>query len=401
MFTASLSAEELPPQREALDDAFLDGFGHRGDIEEKTGFTFEGSVTIDYSKPLMGGRNTAGDSFRHLLDLRVSWATAPLTGWEDGTLSLDFLNQNGDNGSNEVGDLQAFGGNDADGRTQIAELWYEQVLLDHKLRLKAGKIDANAEFAFVEWCGEFIHSYNGVTATVLAFPTYPDSATGVLGFIQPFAEGEDDAGWLYAGFGVFDGEGQRGVLTGQRGPRTFFDGPNDYFLIGELGLMWSLRNDTLPGVLKLGGWGHNGDFECFDGSVRHGTGGFYFILDQTLWRPQGATEDDTRSIKAYIQYGYADPDVADFNHHISGGIVWTGALPGRTADTLGLAFSTVVLSKENEAFTESNETAIELFYGWQVRQWLTVKPDLQYIINPGGEGLDDALVATLRVIVSF
>jgi len=47
------------------------------------------------------------------------------------------------------------------------------------------------------------------------------------------------------------------------------------------------------------------------------------------------------------------------------------------------------------------ETAYELFYRLQLTPWFSIKPDLQYIANPGGKGTPDALAATVRVQVSF
>ena len=48
------------------------------------------------------------------------------------------------------------------------------------------------------------------------------------------------------------------------------------------------------------------------------------------------------------------------------------------------------------------ETAIELYYGFEPVSWVRVKPDVQYVINPGGDGsLDDALLLTLRLVASL
>ena len=96
----------------------------------------------------MGGVSTAGDAFRSLLDIRLNYDPRPFLGISGGLFSLDFQNQNGKNGSDRlVGDVQGFDNTDADGRTQIAELWYQQQLLDNRLRIKVGKVDANTEFA--------------------------------------------------------------------------------------------------------------------------------------------------------------------------------------------------------------------------------------------------------------
>jgi len=50
---------------------------------------------------------------------------------------------------------------------------------------------------------------------------------------------------------------------------------------------------------------------------------------------------------------------------------------------------------------ETYETAYEVFYGCQVFGWLTLKPDLQYIVNPGGTARNNTTVIGLRAVVLF
>ena len=47
------------------------------------------------------------------------------------------------------------------------------------------------------------------------------------------------------------------------------------------------------------------------------------------------------------------------------------------------------------------ETSFETFYKVQLKPWFSIKPDLQYIANPGGQGTRDALAFTMRVEVDF
>jgi porin len=47
-----------------------------------------------------------------------------------------------------------------------------------------------------------------------------------------------------------------------------------------------------------------------------------------------------------------------------------------------------------------SETAIEMFYKLQLTPFFSIKPDLQYIVNPGGD-LPNAFVAGLRMEVAF
>jgi porin len=46
--------------------------------------------------------------------------------------------------------------------------------------------------------------------------------------------------------------------------------------------------------------------------------------------------------------------------------------------------------------------AFEFTYQAQVTKWLTVQPDIQFIINPGGtHDLSNALVIGARAVVTF
>ena len=43
-----------------------------------------------------------------------------------------------------------------------------------------------------------------------------------------------------------------------------------------------------------------------------------------------------------------------------------------------------------------------MFYRCQARSWLVVKPDVQYITDPGGDSsVDAALALTLRLQIDF
>jgi porin len=368
-----------------------DWFGLRPQLDDR-GISLQPSLTVDLSKGFRGGPDTSGSSLRHLFNANLTIDTQRLAHWPGGTFFLNFQTYNGQSGSDDLGVAQGISGIDADGRTQISELWYEQLLLDGKLRLRAGKIDANRDFAFVENAGDFIHSSFGVSPTVLGIPTYPDPAAGFDLFISPCE-------FFYAGVGVFDGAAQEGIPTGSRGPASFWGDPADLFLIAEAGLKWNLSNHR-PGRLGVGGWRHTGQFDRFDGGAESGTNGVYAVFDQSLWR-ECDKEDDPQGIAMFAQYGYADPAVSPFQHHAGLGAAWTGPIPSRDDDILGLGASWVRLS-DDAGFDDNNELAVELFYKCALFVWLNLQSDLQYIHNPGGlAAQDDLWVGTLRVVIDF
>lgn len=360
---------------------------------EGRGVVVEAGLVADFSQNLRGGADTEGAGFRHLFDLNVSLLSRPLLGYDGGTLFLDFQTKEGQDGSEEVRDFQAFSNLDAPDFTALYELWYEQVLLDARLRVKVGKVDANSEFAFADFGGEFLNSSTGFSPTILALPTYPNPAMSINAFVEPVEA-------FYAGLGVYDGAAQEGSALGRRGPSTFLGDPSDLFLIGEAGLRWALA-DARNGRLAIGGWRHTGAFERFNGGTESGTGGLYAVLEQRLWRADRESEGDDRGVGAFVQYGYADPGVSEAEHHVGAGVSASGVVPGRPEDALG-AYGSLVLFSQGAGFTEDHELAVEAFYKAAITPWLSLKPDVQYIVNPGGDdALRDAVVATLRVEAAF
>ena len=388
--TAKTLEVEKSPLEKFQDNLFSWG-GVRPYLADKYGLTFESSFTLDYSKNFMGGANTEGDTSRHLFDFRINLDTAPLFHLDGGTFSVDFQNQAGTNGSDDLGDLQGFDNMDADGRTQISELWYEQFLFDKKVRIKVGKVDANTEFAAPESGTEFLNSSFGYSPSITAFPTYPDQALSANIFVYPTP-------WLYLGYGVYDGD-----AVGDHPPHTAWTGPSDWFQIAEIGVKWALADNTLPGRFAGGVFYDNADFATFNGRTQSGTAGAYFIAEQKLFHTNYYAKDDERGVYAFAQWSFGDEEVNDIRQHLGGGIRWVGPYPKENPDSLGVGFTTAFTSDAaGSPYSEDSETAIETYYNFQATSYLSVKPDLQYIIHPGGDAaLDDALVATLRVTVAF
>lgn len=370
-----------------------DWFGARPWLDDH-GVTVGANLTIDASRDFRGG-GASGDNFtRNLFNLNLTLNTERLIGWKGGTFFVNFQNEAGTNGSERVGSIQTISNIDSEGVTEISELWYEQTMFDGKLRAKVGKVDANTEFAVNEYGAEFLNGTAAVSPNILGIPAYPDPATSVNLFFYL-----NDT--LYFGAGIYDGATQEGIATGSRGPATFFGSPSDLFLIGEGGAKWSLQDKSLAGRLGVGAWHHTGSFDRFDGGVEKGTSGFYLTLNQMLWRKNPTDQDDDRGIAMYAQYAHADRDVSEVEHHIGVGATWKGAIPSREDDVIGLGVSYANLS-DDAAFTASNETLVEGFYKIQILKWLSIKPDIQYIHNPGGDSsATDAWVGSLRVQMEF
>ena len=363
---------------------------------EDAGVTVAATWTIDDSKILAGGLDTEKNILRNLFDLRVNLDTRALFGLDGGTFSIDFQNQSGPNGSDYVGDIQGFDNADADGRTQISELWYEQLLANNQVRVKIGKVDANSEFAFPEYGASFLNSSFGHSPTLLAMPTYPDPAMSVNVFVYPSPH------W-YIGAGIYDGSGESGIDTGSYNASKLFHSGESYFSIAEAGYRWTLKENTLPGRIAIGGTYHSGQFETFEGGTQSGAPSIYGLLEQKLWHEKFYDKSSEQGVYAFLQYGHTDGNVSEITDQFGAGLSWVGPYTKKNPDTVGIGVTAARLSDEPGAgFTENAETSIETFYNFQATPYLSIKPDLQYIIHPGGdENIDNALVFTVRLTMAF
>jgi porin len=377
-----------------------DWLRHRPWLEDR-GVSVEATYLADFFYNTRGGLNTSdADQYRGLFDFSLTIDTGTLGLWQNGTFLLDFQDIHGrDITERHVGDLQVLNNSDAPSRTQLAEFWYEHAFFDGKLRVKIGKMDANADFDALDYGGEFIHSSPGFSPTI-PLPTYPDPALGAAVFVEP-------ADWMYLSAAVYDAEGE-----GDRsGFETAFHGDDASFSIVELGFrpVFRLAGRELPGTYRVGGWYHSGEwdriFNDLDGRLsprtRRGNAGLYLAFDQLAYKEQPSDEEDEQGLGVFFQFGWAPSSVNEITQHYGGGLQYVGLVPGRDDDVTGVTVQHVSLGSTTQSLDKRySETAIEMFYKYQLTPFFSLKPDVQYIVNPGGGGRD-ALVVGIRTEISF
>ncbi|MEZ6018101.1 MAG: carbohydrate porin [Planctomycetota bacterium] len=382
------SAAALPQGAEGLleRDALLGDLGGLRPTLAASGIEVEVGLILDGTTVVSGGAER-NEATRGLFDVAASFDMATLAGIEGGLVFLDAYSIFGEQDSG-AGNIQGVSNIDADVRDQIAELWWEQLFFDERLRVKVGKVEANSEFAFVDYGGELIGPAWAISPNVLGIPTYPETAVSVNAQWTP-----NDETWF--SLGIYDGAAQSGYRTGLHGVGTAFGSPSDLWIALEGGRAWS------DGRLGLGVWNGTGDFAEFGGGVSSGSQGFYAVLDQALSSAVGADGESVTGAGLFARLAVADPDVSEVHVHFATGIQWTGLVESRPDDVCGCGISIAELSKE-AGFDEDREVVLETFWRYQVTPWVALKPDLQYIASPGGDSsLDDAVVLGLRVEASL
>ncbi|WP_243841268.1 carbohydrate porin [Novosphingobium sp. PhB55] len=171
---------------------------------------------------------------------------------------------------------------------------------------------------------------------------------------------------------------------------------------------------TLPGHYKVGFYYDTSRVtRQGGGGMVKGRYGFYLLADQMIWREgQGS-----RGLSLFAQVTINPADTGQITRWYAGGLVTTGTFKGRDADTAALGFVYAQVDPRlrhanvdvapvpgSYASLPAGETAIEMSYGFQVNRWLVIRPDVQYIIDPGAfsyRRTPDALALGGQVKIQF
>lgn len=241
-----------------------------------------------------------------------------------------------------------------------------------RFSFKIGLQDMNENFASIDAAGEYVNSSFGIhpalssNMSVAIFPL-----TGLGAEIHY----DINDNW-HVQAAVYDGE------------IPSFEDDNLY------NLNWGLSKDE--GALFIGEgqyFSDNGTYEL--GAFYHTAEkkyGVYANAEQEVWN------NGTRSLKPFAQVSYANGSIKCDNYfHLAAGLNFEGVFSKESNDMMGLAFTSVFLADKKA------ETAIELFYQYQVTDNFVIKPDIQYIVNPAGMDfqVDNALVGMLRFAIGL
>ena len=143
----------------------------------------------------------------------------------------------------------------------------------------------------------------------------------------------------------------------------------------------------------MGGWYYTGEFEHVsaeehvdDPISQRGNYGMYILAEKEVLSRKNSPDQD---LSIFTRFGFADPDVNQFRYYFGGGLVYDGLIPGRPDDQTGLAIATVNNCERylascfhNGESIENYESSIELTHLLELSTFLSLQPNLQYIINP-------------------
>ncbi len=368
------------------------------------GLTFEALTTQDYVSVINGGL-IRKDSWVGLTELMLTWETAKSGLWQGGKFFVHGTSTNGHlKPTGELtGDVQAVNNNEAPRSVRLYEAWYEHALMDGEISLLTGLHDINSEFVVSNAAGLYLNGAFGITPCITSnVPTsaYPLAALAARIKWTPNEE------WDFLA-AVYDGDpGSSTVNT--HSTHLAVKSQDGLLAIAEAGRYYHVHTygTPLPGTLKAGAWhssrnaadvssvDENGNAVPYDDNY-----GAYAMVEQMLWQ-----EKEGQGLTVFFIGAGAPQNRNTLDRHIAAGVNYTGLIPGRDVDSLGLAFTNASFSNKARAANGKKraETAIEGTYRVELNKHMALQPDIQYVINPNGDpAIKNATVLTIRTEISF
>jgi porin len=182
--------------------------------------------------------------------------------------------------------------------------------------------------------------------------------------------------------------------------------------VGELGFFAGEVGTEEYYKVALGGWYLRQNIEYYTGGelaegatvppqFEHpvpGTNGVYLLAETAI----GA------NLGLFLKAGWADPLYNRYSVFYSAGLNYSGLIPGRADDVLGVG---AVQTRQGSNFLDENidettgesayfsaETTFEITYSARVLDWLSVQPDIQYVQQPNMDiNIKDAMLFGIRL----
>ena len=350
------------------------------------------------------------------LDLQKLW------GWDNTQAKIQLTNRNGQNISNDrIGDPRAgtlSSSQEVYGRghmVRLTQLWIQHQFLDGKLDVKAGYFgegeDFNTfpcEFQNLAFCGSQVGNW----ATNLWY-NWPVSQAALRIKYNITPE-------LYAQIGAYNQNPSQ--LEHGNGFKLSGSGTKGTVLPVEL--VWSPKVNDLPGEYRVGYYKSTAPADDVkvnitndgeDYRVRDSKHGYWFVVQQQLTSHNG---DASRGLNIAANATFHDKATNIVDNYQSLMFVYKGPFDARPKDDIGIGAARIHVNDDVKKSAEqinaslgvtdyndplysplrTTEYNYEINYGFHVTNWLTVRPNLQYITHPGGvDQVDNALVAGLKI----
>lgn len=405
--TSAQAESAFDPQGQYL---LGDWNGKRTELAQQ-GVKFEANLLTDTAYLADGGRNEGADPLTSAqLWLGTQLDMEKLAGWDGVTVRAVATARQGQ--STSVRDLQGdaaqwanvqgtFGRGNQDSR--LTELSIEKNYKDQGLSIKAGRLglgmDFNVmacDFASTAFCAAQMGKWQG---NIWMNTPVAQWGARVKQQLNPEVA-------VQVGVYEFNPDNGNGAKEGQ-GWSLDTDNADGVTIPAEV--IWTPKSlvNGLPGSYHVGGMYNTADDVANQKDVATGEGknrtfAGWLAVEQQLT----STGNGRQGLHSFANFTWHDRDTNKVDNSQQLGLKYIGLVDSQPNDILGLAVNRVHV---NDRFADSRpvydasaEYNIELNYSYNATKWLMLRPNLQYVINPGSSNkVDNALVVGLTTRVIF
>ncbi len=375
---------------------------------EKQGVTFDINDIGDFQADVMGSQTHHATYFGRLrasmdLDFRK------LANF-DGELFVSAIWQYGPNLSGKylgVNTLtSSIAGEDS---LRLDQFWYQHSFANDMFKVKLGQIAAVNEFGATDFFDILFNDELGYAPNALFGAKQPFSPAGKPGIVL-WGDLSDITPGLYTKAGVFT------AYANAYNPDNHGFNYGDDFnhgVVGSFEVGYIEQKTVYNGSYKLGVNANGLAVYTNPATGQNLSGNFtaYGIAQKTVFHPMGLDGklQTKKGLDLLLEFVGAPGDRNSLQFEVTSGARYTGLIPGRDQDKVGFG---VIYSNNGGAYSQAyqnangrslgGETTIELDYQYNPAPWLSIQPDTQFIVEPGGDGTRSPIVVMgLRTIVRF
>ncbi len=391
---AGFSPEHRPPVQSSFWSRELmsgDWWGVRENMAA-TGIEIHALYRGDLFRSCAGGICPGSGSINNL-DATLEVRGDGFLPWPGLRAFVHVLANDGGTISSLVGDAQMVSNLESPRTAKLYQLFLEQTFGDGGASLLVGMLDMNAEFYVTPSSGMFLNGSHGVgkelsQAGLNGPSVFPNTSVA-------FRVRVPITNRFYSQAAVFDG--MPGTSDDPMASSFGWRSSEGCFAVAECGYMIEATEDDPAAKLAVGGW-------WYPRSVvnESANSGCYILAERQVI--QGGV-DGTEGLTLFLRAGLADAKVNRFSSHVGAGAVYSGLIPGREEDHVGVA---VALASEADAHClahmeaggvpSAGELNIEISYRCALTPWLVLQPDFQYVRFPDADrSVPDAKVLGTRL----
>jgi porin len=360
--------------------------------------------TITYNTDLMAsvaGGLQRGQAYAGQLYVEVDTDLGKLAGLQGLRFDVSGDWASGTNLSQDIGNIftvaQYFEG---DGIVRLTNMYLQQSLLDGRLDLKAGRFSTGADFFNPPIDLIFVNEalnpiIVAVQVNVPGVTADPNATWGGRVAVQPTP-------WFSLATGAYYSDPTLNQLTAN-GTEFGISTSNGYFLVTEAAFLLHSEKGSqgLPGRYRLGAYYDSNQYASLNHPGRQQTGnyGLYVMGDQMVFREGGPGSSRGLSLFGALIYA-PSASINPLPLFASVGATYSGLVPTRDRDIAAFAMYYGGFSRYLPG--QTYEMVLEWTYAIAVGRRLTIQPDVQYVINPGGvSSVGNAVVLGLQIGIEF